>query len=62
MKKKVDVIKTILIYDKKGILLKEIEVSNMPWEWIYAKAIWTVQMTLMADHWDVKVKPKPKSE
>jgi hypothetical protein len=56
--KTLKVIKTIVIYDKDGQIVKEIDVTGLPWKLIWLKAVRALQTSLRGDHWTVVSKPK----
>ena len=56
MKNKVT--KTILIYNKEDVIIKEVDVSNLNWLLIYAKASQILASSLYGYRWEILVKPK----
>lgn len=52
------VTKTIIIYNEEGVIIKEVDVSNLNWILIYAKAIQILASSLYGVRWEILVKPK----
>lgn len=55
---KLKVTKTIIIYNKEGVNIKEVDVSHLPWVLIYANAIRLLASSLYGVRWEILVKPK----
>lgn len=52
---------TLIIYDKFGRIIKERNITNLPYPIQLIRIKVSMQHTLMADHWDiVRVKKKKK--
>lgn len=56
--KTLKVIKTIVIYDKDGQIVKEIDVTGWSWARQIAKAVHCTQMTLTAATWSIIITPE----
>ena len=55
---KIKVTKTIIIYNKEGVNIKEVDVSHLPWVLAYSKAIQILASSLYGVRWEILVKPK----
>lgn len=56
--KNLEVIKTLILYDKDNKVLKEIDVSTLPWKMAYIKASISHQMSIYSARWKIIVEPK----
>ena len=55
---KIKVTKTIVIYNKEGVNIKEVDVSHLPWVLAYANAVRILASSLHGVRWEISVKPK----
>ena len=52
------VTKTIIIYNKEDVNIKEVDVSNLNWVLTYTRAIQILASSLHGFRWEISVKPK----
>jgi hypothetical protein len=55
---KIKVTKTIVIYNKEGVNIKEVDVSHLNWLLVYARASQILASSLYGFRWEISVKPK----
>lgn len=55
---KIKVTKTIVIYNKEGVSIKEVDVSELNWVLTYTRAIQILASSLHGVRWEILVKPK----
>ena len=55
---KIKVTKTIVIYNKEGVSIKEVDVSELNWVLTYTRAIQILASSLHGVRWEILVKLK----
>ena len=55
---KIKVTKTIIIYNKEGVNIKEVDVSELNWVLTYTRAIQILASSLHGVRWKIIVEPK----
>ncbi len=55
--KRTKITKKIVIYSKEGDIIKEVDVTNIPWIMIYPRAVEILSSSLYGYKWKVIVEP-----